>query len=173
MLKDRDKALDILRRISDGDSKATNEIEPLLQSIKRREEESKKEREAADERRKKRQSGGRKNGGKFEIARKVERGVDYGADGIVLAKSKDGKRLIWRYGHMSYMNRMQGSTYTPAHLMILEDGRERLGRGVSEPGMGRMTLGAKIIMRYAEKIDAEFGAGTAAEVAKLKGTVIL
>jgi hypothetical protein len=71
-----------------------------------------------NEARKRRAQKAKERLGKFEIAPKVESGVDHSATGIVLLRrARDNSRLVWRSGAKYWSARSQA--YAPAELEIL------------------------------------------------------
>lgn len=186
-LEDAGKAIELLRRIDNGDEKAYAEIEPLLKKLDKREADKRQEEERVQQAKVKRATTGRKNSGLFEIAGRHEEGVDHGADGIVLLR-KGKMRLVWRYASHYWSSMMEPNAYAPPDLEVLYPKEERANRGNSYlPGqitdyhrqklagkdIGRVRLTSALILEHASKIDKVFGKGSAAHAAELKKTVVL
>ncbi|GBG14378.1 uncharacterized protein NMK_1977 [Novimethylophilus kurashikiensis] len=172
-------AVDLLTRVNEGDDSAVPEIHKFLSNLREREEILAIEHNKAETARDKRKNGGRKNSGLFEVAPRYENGTDFSAEGIVLAR-KGALRLIWRYGSKFWASQLEPSVYTPGELEVHGENPEQrhrnhrdLTNNHREPGTKDTRLTKALILRYAEQIDAVFGAGTAIQVAELKKTVLV
>lgn len=174
-LKERAVALGILRRLDAGDASAMEEVRPLLKKIDDRERVHQEEESQRVAKKERRQKSGRLNSGAFEVAPRVERGVDFGAKGLVLAR-KGTVRLVWRYAHTAYLNRLNGSVAASPSLEVLTEGGS-LPKDITDSyrntRRGGWRLSRNLIMEYASQIDSFFGAGVAAQVSELKGTVVV
>jgi hypothetical protein len=169
--KEGRKAIAILERIDQGEDVPHVEIHELLKARKARIEAwdlARSVKQAAKERR---QNVGRAKSGKFEVAPRYENGTDFSAEGIILARMGDKYKLIWRYAGKHWSNLLTGYVSHGASLELHQPGpySRNLPKDLLEGG--RLT--AKRIMEVAEKIDEIFGAGTAVQVAELKGTVTI
>lgn len=164
-------AVRILRRILAGEEKAWIEGEALVKAIDERDEKFKKEQEELQAKRDKRAKSGRMNSGKFEIAPRVEGGVDYSAAGIVLAR-KGELRLVWRSGG-SYFSGRGRTAYAPAELEVL--GLDRTSTSLTNHfNKGKaQRLTPALIRQYRAQIDKYFGPGTSKKVEPLEATVVL
>lgn len=91
---------------------------------------------------------------------RVTLGTDHGMHGHVLIRSPDGKfRLVWRLGHMSYIDRMSGNRYiSPALEVFTQDDRHMpvdLLQRHNWQGSKRLSKAMLIATRLT--IDAVFG----------------
>lgn len=176
--REHQTALRLLTAINEGDDSVMPEIHTFLKSVKERIAGEAHVRSAKAVKAEKRKSIGRKNSGKFEVTPRVENGCDYGATGLVLAR-KGNTRLIWRSGTKFWADMLTGYTYTPGNLVIhAEDGLRRvadlkLTNNHRNPGDPDTRLSKKLIEKFAERIDAVFGAGTAELVKKLDKTIVI
>lgn len=177
IVRDREEALELLRRVvrSGGPSAfqvAMSDAGRFLQRVEERDAKAKAENDAKEAQRLRRRTKGRDKSGAFEIAHKLEDGVDHSAQGVVLAK-RAGLRLVWRYAGSYFSGRMRH--YSPPELEVLYAG-QRMPKSITNHGDNR-TLGRgprlsrDLILKHAEQIDSLFGQGVAAKVADLKATV--
>lgn len=166
------KALELLRRLLDGDEKAWIEGEEFLKKVDEQHSAAEKTRADKEARKKKRQTSGRKASGLFDIAPRVEHGVDYSADGIVLLRRGD-LRLVWRSGG-KYFSGIGQQGYGPAELEILFPDR-CMSTTLTDHHRNNKSqrLSRALVLHYEKEIDEVFGEGAAKQAAKLKGTVRL
>jgi hypothetical protein len=172
------EALRLLTALNEGDDSVMPAVHAFLKRVKDRQEAEAVARSAAEVKREKRKTAGRKNSDKFEVATRVEGGVDYGATGLVLAR-RGNLRLVWRSGAKFWADQLTGSTYTPGELVIMEmpEGARRprtyqLTDNHRKPGTPDTRLSKKLLERYADRIDERFGAGAAVQIASLTQTVV-
>lgn len=133
-----------------------------------------KRRERADEAaRKRRRDREKQRLGKYEIAPRLDDGVDHSADGIVLIRNASGHRLVWRFGRKCWSARSM--LYAPAELQILIPGRrvsESVNGSASSEKASR--LSPALLRRCSAHIDLSFGLGATdriIEALKTKETV--
>lgn len=175
MRREHTTAIRLLTAINEGDDSVMPEIYTFLKTVKARQEAEALATSGKQVRQEKRKKGGRKNSGAFEIAPRYEGGCDYSSSGLVLARNGD-LRLVWRSGAKFWADQMTGYTYTPGDLEVLNaKGRTsaHITNNHRSPGTKDTRLSKALILRYAEKIDALFGPGTAEKVAPLKATLLL
>lgn len=88
-------------------------------------------------------------------------GVGFAGYGRVLVRNKRAA-LIWFAGGSAYINRMTGSVYAAAQMVIVRDSMSCVDNYSNVHEGGR--LKPELFVTYAEKIDKEFGEGTAAKL---------
>lgn len=173
------EALRLLTALNEGDDSVMPTVHAFLRRVKNRQTTEAVAKSVAEVKRDKRKTAGRKNSDKFEVAPRLEGGVDYGATGLVLAR-RGNLRLVWRSGARFWADSLTGYTYTPGELvfMVMPEGARRpqtfqLTDNHRKPGTPDTRLSKKLLERYADKIDERLGSGVAAQVAGLTQTVVL
>jgi hypothetical protein len=88
---------------------------------------------------------------------RVENGVDFGAARIVLARTSDGRALVWTKAHRRWMNLIFGYQPQPGQLELIRLG-DLFGETLHDSG-GR--LSRALFELHADKIDHYLGAPVA------------
>lgn len=176
--RDLSAAIKLLKRVNEGDDSVFKDIHPFLEVIRRRDEELAAARNAKETRRETRAKTGRKHSGLFEISPRYDKGSDFGAEGIVLAR-KGQLTLVWRYGSTYWASMFEPRVYAPGDLEVHGEGVNRsadyrnLTNNHRTPNTKDTRLTKALILRYADQINKVFDLAIADEIAKLKKTVII
>lgn len=178
LLQDRQKALDILRRITTeqllADPEFETEVKTLLDSIDKRDTDRAEAASQKAHRKELRRKHSRATNGKFEISGKHDLGINWSTEGIVLARKGKGDslvRLVWRYGHTAYVDRVTRMKYCPPEMWLLRDSY-RTSTDITNHLNKQQLSKALIQTAYREKIDAVFGEGATDRVCRLRATCI-
>lgn len=97
-------------------------------------------------------------------------GVDYGKEAKVLVRKGD-MLLLWRPGYTWYYNAFMGHYYAQSEMLILDKSLRGFSANTTTISEGGR-LSKKRIVELSNRIDAEFGSGTAAKI-DAKRTLVL
>lgn len=168
------EAVEILRRILNGDEKAWKEGEELIAEIDQSNRHWARLRAEAAAQKQRHQTAlqrTRLHNGKFEVVSRSEGGVDHSAPGIILAV-KGNARLVWRSGGR-YWSSIGSYAYAPAELEIMGEHRipKKLTDHFQTRGHGKTRrLSKQLILDHRGEIDKVFGVGATERIAKLDKT---